>query len=110
MDKRNNTLLQGTLDLLILRSLRDESRHGWGIQQRINQIAQDELLVNQGSLYPALVRLVKQGHLNTEWQTTENGRRAKYYELTQSGRQQLDTQLDQWKRYAKTIDLILATI
>lgn len=110
MEKRSNSLLQGTLDLLILRALRDESRHGWGIQQRINQIAQDELLVNQGSLYPALVRLVKQGFLDTDWQTSENGRRAKYYSLTKSGRQQLDTQTAQWKRYAQTIDLILAEI
>ena len=110
MDKRTNNLLQGTLDLLILRSLRDAERHGWGIQQRINQIAQDAMLVNQGSLYPALLRLCKQGFLDTEWRVTENGRRAKYYRLSAAGRKQLESEIEQWRRYARAIELILETI
>ncbi len=110
MDKRNKNLLQGTLDLLILRALRDEERHGWGIQQRINQIGAEDLLLNQGSLYPALVRLGTQGFLETEWRVTENGRRAKYYRLTKSGRAQLAVETEQWLRYSHAINLILETI
>lgn len=110
MDKRNKNLLQGTLDLLILRALRDEERHGWGIQQRINQIGAEDLLLNQGSLYPALVRLGTQGYLETQWRVTENGRRAKYYRLTEAGRLQLEEETEQWRRYSKAINLILETI
>ena len=110
MDKRNKNLLQGTLDMLILRALRDEARHGWGIQQRINQIGAEDLLLNQGSLYPALARLGAQGYLDTEWNVTENGRRAKYYKLTQAGRKQLSAEVEQWRRYAQVVDLILDTI
>lgn len=110
MEKRSKNLLQGTLDLLILRALRDEERHGWGIQQRINQIGADDLLLNQGSLYPALVRLGTQGFLETEWRLTENGRRAKYYRLTSAGRLQLEEETEQWRRYSYAINLILETI
>lgn len=110
MDKRSKNLLQGTLDLLILRALRDEQRHGWGIQQRINQLAADDLMVNQGSLYPALVRLGTQGFVETEWRVTENGRRAKYYRLTPSGRKQLVEETEQWHRYSQAINLILQSI
>lgn len=110
MNKPSKNLLQGTLDLLTLRALRDEDRHGWGIQQRINQIANDALLLNQGSLYPALIRLGKQGYVNTDWRITENGRRAKYYTLTKQGRTQLEIETQQWRHYAQTIDLILETI
>ncbi len=110
MDKRSKNLLQGTLDLLILRALRDEDRHGWGIQQRINQIGAEDLMLNQGSLYPALVRLGTQGFLETEWRVTENGRRAKYYRLTKLGRKQLEIETEQWKRYSHVINLILETI
>lgn len=110
MEKRNKNLLQGTLDLLILRALRDVDRHGWGIQQRINQIGDDALSLNQGSLYPALVRLSDQRLLDTEWRVTENGRRAKYYRLTAKGREQLEAETAQWRRYAQAMDLILDTI
>ncbi len=110
MDKRSKNLLQGTLDLLILRALRDEQRHGWGIQQRINQLGADDLLLNQGSLYPALARLGTQGFLDTEWRVTENGRRAKYYRLTKSGRRQLEIETEQWRRYSAAINLILESI
>ncbi|EDY84967.1 transcriptional regulator, PadR family, putative [Verrucomicrobiia bacterium DG1235] len=110
MDRKSKNLLQGTLDLLILRALRDEDRHGWGIQQRINQIGADDLLLNQGSLYPALVRLGTQGCLETQWRVTENGRRAKYYRLTEVGRKQLEAETEQWRRYSSVINLILETI
>ncbi|MBD5780818.1 PadR family transcriptional regulator [Pelagicoccus sp. NFK12] len=110
MDKGSKNLLQGTLDLLILRALRDEERHGWGIQQRINQIGEEALMVNQGSLYPALVRLGTQGFLETEWRVTENGRRAKYYRLTAAGRKRLEEETEQWRRYSRVVNLILETI
>lgn len=110
MEQRNKNLLQGTLDLLILRALRDEDRHGWGIQQRINQIGAEGLLLNQGSLYPALVRLGTMGYIVADWRITENGRRAKYYHLTEMGRSQLGEEIAQWKRYSAAINLILETI
>ena len=107
MAKTPNDLLQGTLDLLVLRALRYESRHGWGIQLRINQIAQDALSVNQGSLYPALIRLERQGLIDSEWGKSEAGRRAKYYSLTKKGRRQMDTETEVWKVFAATVNLIL---
>lgn len=110
METKGKNLLQGTLDMLILRALRDEERHGWGIQQRINQIGAEGLLLNQGSLYPALVRLGTMGYLEAEWRVTENGRRAKYYRLTPAGRQQLEDEVAQWRRYSRAINLILETI
>lgn len=110
MAKSANDLLQGSLDLLVLRALRDENRHGWGIQQRINQIAQDTLSVNQGSLYPALIRLEKQGYILSEWGISENGRRAKFYQLTVRGRQQMDVETELWRQFSSTINMILDTI
>lgn len=105
-----NDLLQGTLSLLVLRALRDESRHGWGIQQRINQIAQDVLSVNQGSLYPALIRLEKQGLIKSKWGTSEAGRRAKYYSLTAKGRKQMERETEIWKTFSDTVNLIIESI
>lgn len=104
-----NDLLQGTLSLLVLRALRDESRHGWGIQQRINQIAEEVLSVNQGSLYPALIRLEKQGLIESEWGVSDAGRRAKYYSLTKKGRRQMETETKVWEQFSKVVNLILET-
>lgn len=101
--------MQGTLGLLTLRALRDESRHGWGIQQRINQIADDVLSVNQGSLYPALIRLEKQDLIKSEWGTSEAGRRAKYYTLTAKGRKQMEAETANWHKFSAVVNLILET-
>ncbi len=92
-------LLQGTLDLLILKTLRLEANHGWGISQRIQQLSQDVLAVNQGSLYPALARLEEQGLIEAEWGVSENNRRARFYSLTKSGRRQLDTETAHWQQH-----------
>ncbi len=110
MDKRSTNQLQGILDLLLLRVLRDEERHGWGIQQRINQIEAENLLLNQGSLYSALVRLGTQGFLENEWRVIENGRRAKNYRLMKSGRAQLEVEMAQWLHCSHAINLNLGTI
>lgn len=104
-----NDLLQGTLGLLVLRALRDESRHGWGIQQRINQLAEDVLSVNQGSLYPALIRLEKQGLIKSKWGVSDAGRRAKYYSLTAKGRRQMEKETRVWKQFSNTVNFILET-
>ena len=104
-----NDLLKGTLNLLVLRALRDESRHGWGIQQRINQLAQDTLSVNQGSLYPALIRLEKKGLIKSEWGTSEAGRRARYYALTAKGRKQMEAETEMWRQFSGVVNLILDT-
>jgi len=89
-------LLQGTLDLLILRTLSAESRHGWAISERIQQLSRDVLRVNQGSLYPALHRLEQQGWIASEWGMSELGRRARFYHLTAAGRKQLQEESQQW--------------
>src|SRR5690242_19823680 len=102
-------LLQGTLDLLILKTLALETMHGWGIAQRIQQISQDALQVQQGSLYPALHRLEQQGWIEAEWRPSENNRRAKYYSLTRGGRKQLDVQTANWERLSAAIRQILQT-
>ncbi|HJQ36464.1 MAG TPA: PadR family transcriptional regulator [Thermoanaerobaculia bacterium] len=100
-------LLQGTLDLLILKSLALEAMHGWGISQRIQQLSQDALQVQQGSLYPALFRLEAKGLIDAEWDTSENNRRAKYYSLTRKGRRQLEQELASWQRFATAMKLVL---
>lgn len=102
-------LLQGTLDMLILKTLALEPMHGWGISQRIQQISKDILVVNQGSLYPALVRLEEQGWISSEWGTSDNNRRAKYYSLTRAGRKQLAEETENWERLAGAIRRILQT-
>ena len=100
-------LLQGTLDLLILRTLQTGPMHGWAISERIQQISQDVLQVNQGSLYPALHRLEHQGWIDAEWATSELGRRAKFYRLTTSGRRQLDVEADEWERMSAAIQRVM---
>jgi transcriptional regulator len=102
-------LLQGTLDLLILRTLLPGAQHGWGISQRIQQVSQDVLRVNQGSLYPALHRLEEQAFIRAEWGESENGRRAKYYELTRAGRKRLEAETASWERLSAAVARILET-
>jgi transcriptional regulator len=102
-------LLQGTLDLLILKTLALEPMHGWGISQRIQQVSNDSLQVQQGSLYPALHRLEAQGWIDSAWGASENNRRAKYYRLTASGRKQLEVETDRWERLAAAVGQILQT-
>ncbi len=100
-------LLQGTLDLLILRSLQTEALHGWAIAERIEQISQDVLQVNQGSLYPALHRLEHRGWIDAEWGISELGRRARFYRLTAAGRRQLDAESADWQRLSAAINRVL---
>ena len=107
MAKKKIDLLQGTLDLLVLKTLQSGTTHGWDIAQRIQQVSRDVLKVNQGSLYPALHRLEAQGLVASEWGDSENNRRAKFYKLTPSGRKQLATETDSWERFAGAISLIL---
>lgn len=107
MSKKKNSLLQGTVDLLILSTLRTEDRHGWGIQQRIEQIGSEALSLKQGSLYPALIRLGNAGLITSDWRTTENGRRAKYYSLTATGRERLEVEVDQWREFSSSLNLLI---
>jgi PadR family transcriptional regulator len=100
-------LLQGTLDMLILKVAALRPIHGYAIVQRIQQISQDALQIRQGSLYPALYRLENRGLLKSEWKTTEGGREAKYYSLTNAGRRQLETETAGWKRLCDAISLVL---
>jgi PadR family transcriptional regulator len=109
MTKANVDLLQGTLDLLILKTVALEPMHGWGVSQRIQQISQDVLRVQQGSLYPALHRLEQQGWITSEWGESENNRRAKYYSLTKKGRKQLELETTNWERLAAAVAQILET-
>jgi PadR family transcriptional regulator, regulatory protein PadR len=100
-------LLPGTLDLLILRTLQGQPLHGWAISERIQQISENVLQVNQGSLYPALHRLEHQGWIEAEWRTSELGRRAKYYNLTTSGRKQLAVEAREWDRMSAAIERVM---
>ena len=100
-------LLQGTLDLLVLKTLALGPMHGWGIAQRIQQISQDVLQVGQGSLYPALHRLEQRGWIGSEWSTSDNNRRAKFYSLTRAGKNQLEKELGEWERLSAAIALVL---
>ncbi len=100
-------LLQGTLDLLILKSLQLEPMHGFGISLRIAQMSGDVLMIEQGSLYPALYRLVDQGWIKAEWGVSDNNRKAKFYSLTASGRKQLTAEVDNWARVSGAINLVL---
>lgn len=104
----NEQVLQGTLDLLILKTLSLTPMHGWGLTQRIEQLSQDALQVGQGSIYPALVRLEHRGWISTEWRTTENNRRAKYYALTAAGRRALGQELASWQRFVSAVSLVLS--
>ena len=100
-------LLQGTLDLLILKTLALEPMHGWGIAQRIQQVSKDALQVGQGSLYPALARLEQRGWIASEWSVSDNNRRARFYSLTPAGARQLKKELGDWERLSAAIALIL---
>jgi transcriptional regulator len=102
-------LVQGTLDLLILKSIAPEPIHGWAIAQRIRQVSKDVLQVNQGALYPALHRLEQQGWIEAEWGESENNRRAKYYSLTKSGKKYLQREQANWERLSAAIGLVLKT-
>ena len=102
-------LLQGTLDVLVLKTVAGGPMHGWGISQRIQQISQDVLQVNQGSLYPALYRLEGKGWITSSWGTSDNNRRAKFYALTRLGRRQLADETESWERFAGAVARVLAT-
>jgi transcriptional regulator len=101
-------VLQGTLDLLILKAVSLEAMHGWGIAQRIQQFSSGVLEVNQGSLYPALHRLVKRGWVDATWGTSENNRKARFYRLTARGKKQLATETATWRRFSEAVDQVLA--
>ena len=103
MLKPKSDLLQGTLDLLILKTLSTGARHGWGISQRIRQMSKDVLQVNQGSLYPALHRLEQQDWVRASWGKSENNRQAKYYDLTERGRRQLEEETEHWIRLSAAV-------
>jgi transcriptional regulator len=106
-DQDRGELLQGTLDMLVLKALQLGDLHGWGITERIEQGSRQALQLNQGSLYPALYRLERQGLVTSSWKTTENNRRARYYALTAAGRRQLVAEQEKWKRLARAVDLVL---
>ena len=101
--------LRGSIDLLILKTLSLQPMHGWGISQRVQQVSAGVLEVNQGSLYPALQRLEKQGLIRSDWGTTDNHRRARYYRLTASGRRALGREIDSWRRFAAGLDSVLSS-
>src|SRR5579862_1723748 len=103
-------LPQGTLDLLILKTVALAPQHGWAISERIQQISSDVLQVQQGSLYPALHRLERRGWIAAQWRASENNRRAKYYQLTRAGRKQLQTEADAWRKLAAAVGQVLDTV
>jgi PadR family transcriptional regulator, regulatory protein PadR len=103
-------LPQGTLDLLILKTLALGAQHGWAISERIQQISSDALQIQQGSLYPALHRLERRGLIRAEWHSSENNRRAKYYHLTRVGRKQLEVETAAWRRLTGAVDQVLGTV
>ena len=103
----NTDVLQGTLDLLIMRTIAPGPLHGWAIAQRIQQISDDLLRVQQGSLYPALHRLEHQGWITAEWGASENNRRARFYALTKAGRKQLEAEVAKWERLSAGVNLVL---
>ena len=107
MAKAKTDVLQGTLDMLVLKALQLEPMHGWGITERIEQWSQHVLQLGQGTLYPALYRLERQGLIRSEWQITANNRRARFYELTREGRKHFADELAQWRRMSHAINLVL---
>jgi PadR family transcriptional regulator PadR len=110
MAVRRTDLLQGTLDLLVLKSLSTGPNHGYGITQRIHQFSDDVLKIEEGSLYPALYRMEEQGLIESEWGTTDNNRQAKFYKLTRKGRTAAQAELDSWLRLSKAITRVLRAI
>ena len=109
MAKDKGEVLQGTLDMLVLRALQLEPMHGWGITERIEQWSQSVLQLGQGTLYPALYRLERQGLIRSEWGVSANNRRARYYSLTSRGRRHLNQELAEWRRMSRAINLVLET-
>ena len=109
MAAQNRDVVQGTLDMLVLKAVSLEPMHGWGITGRIEQITANVLQVNPGALYPALERLQDRGWISAEWGITENSRRAKYYKLTARGRRQLETETATWRRMAAAVEAVLRT-
>jgi PadR family transcriptional regulator PadR len=109
MAQRDTELLQGTLELLVLKALSLQPMHGWGVAQRIQQLSRDVLRVGQGSLYPALYRLEDRGWIRSSWATSEHNRRAKYYTLTRAGWARLGTETAGWERYAGAVGAVLRT-
>jgi transcriptional regulator len=107
MSSQRIDLPQGTLDLLVLRTLALGPQHGWGISERVQQMSSDVLRIQQGSLYPGLHRLERRGWIKARWGTSENNRRAKYYELTRSGRRQLEAEQDVWKKLTAAVAQVL---
>jgi PadR family transcriptional regulator PadR len=107
MPKSRSELLQGTLELLILKILSLEPMHGWGISERIQLLSDEVFLVNQGSLYPALQRMKRKGWITSEWQVTENNRKARYYALTAAGQRQLGAEREAWARSSTAVEKIL---
>jgi transcriptional regulator len=103
-------LPQGTLDLLILRTLSLEPQHGWAISERVQQVSSDVLRIQQGSLYPALHRLERRGWIKARWGTSDNNRRAKYYELTRAGRKQLEVETDSWRKLTAAVAQVLESM
>jgi PadR family transcriptional regulator PadR len=108
-DKRIE-LPQGTLDLLILKALALEPQHGWGVAERLQQISKDALQVQQGSLYPALHRLERRGWIKAKWGSSENNRRAKYYQLSRAGRKQLQIEESVWRKLTTAVDRVMEAI
>jgi transcriptional regulator len=107
--ENKSDVLQGTLDLMVLKTLESMGpQHGYGIARRIEQMSNDSLRLNQGTIYPALLRLRQRGWINAEWGTSENNRRARYYSLTRAGRKQLETETENWERIAATMARFLA--
>jgi PadR family transcriptional regulator, regulatory protein PadR len=106
----NLDLPQGTLDLLILRTLSLGPQHGWAISERVQQVSSDALKIQQGSLYPALHRLERRGWVKAKWGTSENNRRAKYYELTRAGLKQLEAETDNWRRLTAAVAQVLESV
>lgn len=109
MAKDGGDLIQGTLDMLVLKALQLEPMHGWGITERIQQWSENVLSINQGSLYPSLYRLERQGLITSEWRQTENNRRARFYRLTAAGRKQLAQERRNWERLSRAVNLVLDT-
>lgn len=105
---RPTDLVQGTVDLLILKTVAPQPMHGWAIAQRIKQVSNDVLKINQNALYPALHRLEEQGWLKSEWGESESNRRAKYYSLTKAGRKRLDEEVAQWRRLSSAIEVVVS--
>ena len=110
MPRSRPDIVKGTLDMLVLNTLSNEPMHGWGITHRIQQMSKGVLQVNQGSLYPALHRLMKQGWIRPEWRTTENNRRARYYMLTRSGKKQLRDEVEHWMTLSAAVTQLVSAV